>query len=247
MIGLAAFGVSIWGIICAARICLASASIVLDVLFGAAPSGIVSSVIMSALAGGFAAITIALLRSFRRKAGSSTTSFLSALFNKGLAGPTLDAAFWGRVLVSGAIGWLIGAMTGASGAINFPQFIGGSADAILSISMPLMVFVGGGFSGPGGTGFWSVLFLIFVLIVLGIVIGILSGFIIHLIVAAVAGGTKGATKEVLLRALEDGEETPKRHRIRNGVVRGALAGLVVAALEAIFTVWGILGLQRPPG
>jgi hypothetical protein len=242
LLGLGVVSVSIWGLVCAARVILGAVSVIVDVLFGTAPSTLIGSVILSAFAGAFAGIALALLRSLRRKPDAVSKSFLSALFNKGLAG-SFDAGFWGRALISGTVGLLIGAITGASGAISFPQFFNGSASSILSAgSLPLMAFVGGGFGGPGGTGFWSMLFLILVLILMGLIVGILSGLIVHLVVAAAAGATKGATKEAVLRALEESDEEPQPHRIRNGVVRGALTGIVVAILESIFTVWGILAL-----
>jgi hypothetical protein len=239
-LGVAAF--SIWGLVCAARITLGAVSVLVDVFLGAAPSSLLGSVTLSAFAGAFAGIALALLRSLRRKPDAASKSFLSALFSKGLT-RSINSGFWGRALISGTVGLLVGAITGASGAISFPQFFNGSASSILSAgSLPLMVFVGGGFGGPGGTGFWSMLFLILVLILMGLIIGILSGLIVHLVVAAAAGATKGATKEAVLRILEEPDEKPQPHRIRNGVVRGALTGVVVTILESIFTVWGILSL-----
>jgi hypothetical protein len=251
-----AAGIAIWVLLIGAQFVLLSAVALLSVLFGAAPDGVASNIILSGIAGAFAGIAIATIRSLRRKPGSIEKSFVSALFSKGLAAPLIDGSFWGRAMLSTFVGLLVGAFTGADGFISFPQAITGTAADVFSIHYPLIKFLGGGlggsgagFGGPDGIGFWSALFLILVIIVTAVLIGSLSGFFVHIVIKGMAGATKASTKELVLRSLRepaDGKSEHKDHPIGQGIIRGALTGVFVGLIEGLFTLWGITAFYQPP-
>ncbi len=250
-----AAGIAIWALVIAAQLVLVSAASLLGALSGAAPEGVASNILLSGIAGAFAGIAITIMRSLRRKPGSIEKSFVSALFSKGLAAPSLDASFWGRALLSTFVGLLVGVFTGADGFISFPQAITGTAGDVFSIHYPLVEFLGGGFGGSGagfggsgGIGFWAALFLILVIIVTAVLIGSLSGLFVHLIIMGLAGATKASTKELVLRSLQepaDDKSERKGHPIRQGIVRGAMSGVLVGLIEALFTLWGIAVFYQP--
>jgi len=238
-----------------AQITLASLSVTISVFLGLAPEGVLQNVALSAVAGLFAGIGIIVLRSITRKSDISSESFVSAVLSKGLAAPHWDGIFWERVFVGAFVGIGVGAINGAGGIINFLQLMDGSAQQVLQGShYPLIVFLGGGYGGPGAGGLLSLLFTILVIILAAIVVGICVGSVFHLAIGALAGMTKGSTKALILEGLSersDKDERAKRHPIRDAVVggarRGALVGFIAGALESAFTAIGIVQYFNPGG
>jgi hypothetical protein len=222
----------------------------LDVLLGAAPDAVTSNVVLSGIAGAFAGVAIAMTRSLRRNPGSAGKSFISALFSKGLGAPSPDGALWSGVLLGAAVGSFVGALTGAAGFISFPQTISGhSGDAFAGTLFPLTAFLGGGFGGPGGTHFGSLLFLALVVIMTALLVGLSIGFLVHLAIYNLAGATAASTQALILRALQGapkGGNRHQRHPLREGAIRGALTGALVGLTEAAFTVWGVANFYHPP-
>ena len=248
-----AAGIALWSLVIAAEFVLISAASLIGVLFSTAPDSMAPNIFLSGIAGAFAGIATAMVRSLRRKPSSIEKSFISALFSKGLAAPSLDGPFWIKTLLSTFIGFLVGMATGADGFISFPQAFTGTARDVFSVHYPLVDFLGGGlggsgagFAGPDGFGFWSALFLMLVIILTALLIGSLSGLFVHLLVKAVAGATKASTKELVIQSLEDpapGEE--KGHPIGQGIIRGALTGVLVGVIEALFTISAVNRFYRP--
>lgn len=243
-IGLAATGVTVWALVCAARITMVAVSLLFQVFSSTPPDGFVVNVFLSALGGIFAGITTAVVRAWPRKPGQVEKSFISALFSKNLAAPKLDGTFFGRVLISGAIGLLVGAITGASGMISFPQFFSDStAQVFHDTAYPLMAFAAGGFGGPGGDGVLSIIFMILVIVILSICAGCIIGFVLQLVIAALFGGIKGTTKSAVTKMLEEKDpqgSSTESHPIRAGAIKGALTGLLAGVVQASFTAWGIV-------
>jgi hypothetical protein len=247
-------GILIWALVIAAELVFFSAAALIGTVLGQAPDGVISNIILSSIAGVFAGIAGTTIRSLRRKPGSIEKSFVSALFSKGLAAPSLGGLFWAKVMLSTLVGLLVGALTGADGFISFPQAVAGTVEHVFSTHYPLVEFISGGlggsgagFGGAGGMGFWSALFLIIVIIVTAMAIGSLSGLFVHLTIRAIAGATKASTKELVLQSLEDpavGES--KGHPFGQGIIRGALTGVLVGLIEAVFTLWGISAFYQPP-
>lgn len=223
---------------------MAAVSLFVQAFSSASPDGFIVNVVLSALAGVFAGVTIAVVRAWPRKPGDIEKSFISALFSKSLAAPQLDGIFFGRVLISGTIGCLVGAILGASGTISFPQLFSDSTATIFqNTAYPIMAFAGGGFGGPGGDGFLSVIFLILVIVVLAICAGCIIGLLLQLAMAVFFGGIKGATKSAVTAILEEKdakEPTAQSHPIRAGAIKGALTGLLAGIVQAAFTAWGLI-------
>jgi hypothetical protein len=246
---LAAAVISVWAVVCAARIVLSGVVLLFDALTGpAASASLAENLVMSGIAGVFSGVAIAMVRAWPKKAGHTSETFVSALFSKGLAAPTLDGVFWERFFIGGIIGLAVGILTGACGAISFLQPEGGAASILQDATYPIVAFLGGGFGGPGGTGFWAILFLILVIILTAVLVGFFAGVIVHLSVFALAGMVKGTTKAMTLQGLEEksGEPNKKPHPIQAGMIRGMLTGLLNGVVEAIFTAWGVLNLPAVP-
>jgi hypothetical protein len=254
-LGLGGIGILIWALVYAAQLVLVSGFMLVGALLDASVDGLASNIFLSGIAGVFAGIAIATIRSLHRKPGSIEKSFVSALFSKGLAVPSLDGLFWAKVMLSAFVGLLVGAFSGADGFISFPQAITGTAGKMFSSNdIVLTHFLSGGFGGsgagfggPGTIGFWSVLLLIIVIILTTLIIGTLSGLFVHLIIKGLAGATKASTKELVLQSLEDpADGESKGHPIGQGIIRGALTGVLVGLIEAVFTLWGIAVFYHSP-
>lgn len=245
-VGIGAVGISIWALYSAAGVTLSAVSQTLSAVFGEANPAIVDSLILSGIAGAFAGVAVAALRSLTRKPNRLAESFVSALFSGGLAAPARDRVFWGRVFLGGGIGFAIGAMNGASGILSFLHPFSDSAAAVLqNQAFPIVVLLGGGFGGPGGTGFGGLLFLILVVILAAILVGVFAGPLLNAIIYAAAKATggmaKGASKAYVIRILRghDGQSKDgKDHPIAMGVFNGFVTGFIVGLLEAPFMVWG---------
>jgi hypothetical protein len=220
---------------------LAALSQLIQVIFAGEASEIIGNVVLSAIAGVFAGIAVAVIRSWPRRTIDSTAPFVSALFTKGLAAPQLDNVFWARALIGGIIGFLVGGASGSSGMISFLQFFSESSSSVMQNSLfPLHTFLGGGFGGPGGTGFFELVFLIIVIIIAAVVIGLFSGLLLQLLLAGLGGAAKGATKTYIERILEERTTDQEPHPIVAGMKRGALVGLLAGVVQAVFTVWGVV-------
>ena len=124
-------GILIWALVIAAELVFFSAAALVDTMLGLAPDGVISNIILSSIAGVFAGIAATTIRSLRRKPGSIEKSFVSALFSKGLAAPSLDGLFWAKVMLSTLVGLVVGALTGADGKLHaqsvriFPESLRG--------------------------------------------------------------------------------------------------------------------------
>jgi len=227
---------------------LSGIALIFDVLSGTASASLVENLVMSGIAGIFAGVAVAVTRAWPKKAGHTSETFVSALFSKGLAAQTLDGVFWERVLIGGIIGLAVGALTGVCGAISVFS-TDAAANVLRDTTFPIVVFLAGGYGGPGGAGFWAILFLILVIILTALLVGLFAGLIVHLCVLALAGMVKGTTKAMVLEGLGEksgGETAKKSHPVKAGMVRGMLAGLLTGIVEAIFTTWGVLNLPAVP-
>jgi hypothetical protein len=244
IVGLAALGVSVWAIICAARITISAISLL--IVAGNIPT-LFTNLVLSGIAGGFAGLAVATIRSWPRKSGRLQESFISSIFNKSLADPNSGGVFWLRILVGGLIGFTVGAVNGGGGILSFPQIASGSGEVILNPATPIAILIGGGFGGPGGTGILSLLFLIIFIVFAAILVGLLAGFLYHLFLYALAGMIKGGTKTFVSNALQDrvaGKGAKEPHPVAAGMIRGSLIGLFVGIIESIFTTWGIIRFYK---
>src|ERR1043166_744503 len=163
-LGLAGVVIGIWALVCAARLILAAISALLAPPDWITVPGLAANIFENAICGLFAGLAIGVLMAWGRKPGNLASSFLSALFNKNLAQPDLDALFWGRVVLSGVVGWIVGRTAGGVGIIALPSSWSLNAQTILhATNTPLGRFIGGDFGGPGGTDFFPLLFLFVVI------------------------------------------------------------------------------------
>jgi hypothetical protein len=240
LLGLAAFGIFIWGTVCAARIIFTAVSGILEVMAAGWIGEIANNIALSAIGGASAGLVIVAMRSWPKKPDHTTESFVSALFHKGLAAPHLGEGFWFKTLLGGVIGAIAGGISGGAGIVSFPQFFSGSAATTMqNHALAIIGFAGGGFGGPEGGGILSVLFLIIVVVIITVLVALIAGFLMHLLLYGVAGATKGASKAYVLRLLNDKQDG--RHQpIRAGLVRGFIVGMAVGVLQAGFTATGII-------
>jgi hypothetical protein len=242
MVRLAAWGLSMWGIVCAARITVAAISLLLTGLQRGVATTLITNLVLSGITGFFAAVATELLRQSFRRASNYSAPFFSSLFQRQLGESTLGVVFWSRVLIGGLVGLGVGALTGSMGMLNVSQFLWGTSEAVIHESAyPIMGLVGGGFGGPGGTGLFSLAFIVLVIIITALLAGLLIGVVAHVLVLALAGTTKGAAKAYFTKILRDepcGVSDP--NPIANGAVRGFITGLTVGVLESIFTILGIV-------
>jgi hypothetical protein len=199
------------------------------------------------VAGVFAGIATVIVRAWGRKPGHLESSFLSALFAKGLETPPYDKVFCGRVLVGGIVGMVVGLVAGASGALSFPQLLSGASHEILTnTAYPIYQTVVGitGGAGAGGEFDWFGLIVIAIaLIFMGLLLGVASGFAVHIIMSGIAGLMKGIAKEFIIEVLEEKDKDIRRnepHPQIAGILRGLLTGLVAGILMAVSTIWGII-------
>ena len=214
-LSLAAVCVGVWALVCAARLILAAISFALAPPDWITVRGLAANIFENAICGLFAGLAIGIFMAWGRKPGNLGSSFLSALFNKNLAQPDLDALFWGRVVLSGVVGWIVGRVAGSVGIIALPPSWSLNAQTVLhATNTPLALFIGGGMGGPGGTDFFPLVFLFIVIVLLIIVVALLASVLLHLLLWGVMGMSKGAVKayvvELLMpRADENGEKPDK--------------------------------------
>lgn len=247
IVSLGVAGVSIWALVCAARMTISAVGFVLGALANGGPIGLGTNVLQSAVGGAFAGVAIIILRNWSRRHSAPIEPFLSAVFGKHLGGPAIDRVFLGRVVLGGFVGFLVGALHGGQGILSFPQFLfQTTADVLSQKTYPIMVLVGGGFGGPGGTGFWSLAFLILVIVVAAVLSGLVIALLVHLALAiatgTLTGSVKGGVKAYVVRLLDDRSDQAalaNPHPIVSGMARGALVGLIVGVVEAAFTAWGV--------
>lgn len=244
--GFAAFGIGLWVLVCVARLVLAAISFAIAPPDWTTVPGLAANIIENAVCGLFAGLVIGGLLAWGRKPDKLGESFLSALFNKGLAGPDINALFWGRVVLSGVVGWTVGRVAGGVGMIALPPSLSGAAHTVLTASAaPIVLFVGGGLGGSGGTDFFSLLFLFLVLIALVIVVALIASALLHLALWGVMGMTKGAVKAYIVELLkprigEDGKPPDKIAPMIIAMERGFVVGVILGVCESVFTTWGIL-------
>ena len=240
LLGVAAFGVFIWGAISAARIIFSAVSGILDVIAVGWMGELAENIVLSAIGGGSAGLVIVAMRSWPKKPNHTTESFVSALFHKGLAAPYLGEGFWFKTLLGGVIGAITGAISGGAGIVNFPQFFSGSAATTMhDHALAIIGFAGGGFGGPEGGGIFSLLALIVVVILIAVFVALIAGFVVHLLLYGLAGATKGASKAAVLHVLKD-KEDGRDQPIMDGLARGFVVGVAVGLLQAGFTATGII-------
>jgi len=244
IVGLAAIGVSIWGLVCAAGVTIAAMSLLLRGLSQGIGATIVTNVILGGIAGLFAAVATEIVRQGSRRAAKHGGHFISSLFQRRLGESTLDTVFWSRVVIGGLIGLATGFLNGSTGMLSPLQFLWGTAEATINESAyPVVVLVGGGFGGPGGVGFLSLAFLVLVIILSAIIAALLAGLLLHLLMYAIAGMSKGATKAYITNILHDqsaANHGDDQHPVLTGMTRGFFIGLVVGAIESVFTILGII-------
>src|SRR5437879_4042586 len=94
--GLVGFGFAIWGLVCASGIILQAVKHLVDLGAGV-PAEFIQTVFLNGICGLLAGVAMAIIRSWPRRATHVEKSFVSALFNKGLAELNFDSVFWGRV------------------------------------------------------------------------------------------------------------------------------------------------------
>ena len=244
VLGVAAIGVSIWGVVCATGVAIASISLLLKGLGEGLSAAIVANVVLGGIAGFFAAIATEILRQNGRRVAKHGGHFVSSLFQRRLGESSLDTVFWSRVVIGGIIGLLTGALNGSTGMLSFLQFLWGTAETTIhDPTYPILVLVGGGFGGPGGTGVLSLAFVVLVIIISAIAVALLAGLLVHLLLYGIAGMSKGAIKAYITSILHDQSASrynDDKHPVLTGMSRGFVIGLAVGIIESIFTVLGII-------
>jgi hypothetical protein len=235
------FGIALWALVCAAGVTMSGIAGAVSLIAAGKTADIASNILLNGIGGVFAGLAVVAFRGWSRKPGHTGESFVSALFNKGLMTPELDHIFWRRALLGGLIGGIVGAVNGGAGFLNFPQFLSGSAAAVMhDRTLAITAFIGG---GAGGGGIFSLIFLIIVMIVAAIIVALIAGFLLHLLLYGVAGATKGATKAYIVRALQD-KDDGDQHPISSGLVRGFIVGVATGIFEAVFTTLGLIQFYK---
>ncbi|HEX7965237.1 MAG TPA: hypothetical protein VF651_05930 [Gammaproteobacteria bacterium] len=234
-IGLGVFGLGLWGFISALRILLAATGFLMsDAAWDTLP-GLAANVAQSVFFGLCAGVAVAVLRS-TVKTAAGVESFVSALFNRRVAAPELDAHFFGQVALTGAIGIAVGYVTGAAGVTMLPAAWSDASAGVLGAATPIVAFAGGGFGGPG-PGFWGVIMLILMILFLTLIVAALSSLLLHLILLGMAGATKGGVRSYTTRLLSgDASGKPDlRRTVAQAMQRGFIVGGLMALIQGIST------------
>jgi len=227
---------------------LGALQLVLAGLGGEWPAQFLRSIALSTVAGAVVGVVVTALRVILGRKRAKAEAFTSSLLSKELISPLPVSVVVGRILIGALIGIAAGALAGAAGSVSLPQFLDGSADAVVALpSVAIHVLAGGGFGGPGTDGFFSLAFFFLVILVLVLLSGLAAGFLMTVALWAVGGASKGAAKDFVIKVLGDGgpgvsskDEKP----IIAGLVRGALIGIIVGLLQAGFTTWAVAHLQK---
>jgi hypothetical protein len=247
-LGFAAVGV--WGLICATRLIFAAIGFALTPPTWNTVPGLAVNILENAICGLMAALAIGIILFWGRKPGKLTESFVSALFNGNLAKPDINAVFWGKVVLSGAVGWTVGRVAGGAGIVALPPTIASSGPVLFgSGKVPLVMFIGGGYGGPGGTDFLPLVFLFVVVFLMIVLLAAVAGTLLHLALYGVAGMTKGGVRAYVLalikpRAEPGSEPDQSTHPVIVGMQRGFIVGVIVGAFDAAFTTWGAATLTH---
>jgi len=236
-LGLCAFCLGLWGLISAVSILVATTGFLMgDASWDTLP-GLAANVAQSVFFGLCAGAAVALFRSTVKSPGQVET-FISALFNRRLGAPELDAQFFGQVALNGVVGVAVGYIVGAAGATALPAGWSDASTGVLSAATPILAFAGGGFGGPGA-GFWGVIMLILVIIFLALIVAVLSSLLFHLVLFGIGGAMKGGVRSYTTRLLVGGTatDTPAgvRRVIAESMRRGFLVGGLVALIHSIST------------
>ena len=235
-VSLAVFGLGLWGFISAVRVLLAATSFLMsDAGLDTIP-GLVANIAQSIFFGLCAGAVVAFMRATVKSTGQ-IESFISALFNRRLAMPELDAHFFGQVALAGSIGIAVGYITGAAGATAWPAAWSQTSADVLTAATPIVAFAGGGFGGPGA-GFWGVIMLILVVLFLTLIVAALSSLLIHLLILGIAGATKGGVRSYTVTLLggDPSSERPDVKRVvRQAMQRGFIVGGLMALIQSIST------------
>jgi hypothetical protein len=188
------------------------------------PHEAVSMIVLSGFAGVFAGVAAAALKTVRFKADPLAKSFISAYFNKSLVDIRIDAAFWGRLVVGGLVGWMVGAWLTAAGFTSVPELLTG----VYTLNN-LIPMASGGFGGPPPPANpFGIIFLLLLAILAGPVAGLISGSLVSIALSMVAGVTKGTVKAYVEAVLTD-----PNNRSSSDIMIGAMRGLVVGILAGI--------------
>lgn len=222
------------GLILAAIPVLSGLGTLMSALFGDLSHNAVSMIVLSGFAGVFAGVAGAVIKNVRFEVDPLAKSFLSAYFNRSLVDIRIDAAFWGRIVIGGLVGWMVGAWLTAAGFTSVPELFQG----IFTLDN-LTPRAGGGFGGaPPPADFFGIVFLLLLVLLAGPLAGFISGSVVSIALSMLAGVTKGIVKAYIEELLEN----PRRPaaRFKDATMTGLFSGLMVGIIQAICTGIGII-------
>lgn len=222
------------GLVLAAMPVLSGLGTLLSALSGDLPHKAVSVIVLSGFAGVFAGFAGAVIKNLRYKVDPLAKSFLSAYFNRSLVDIRFDSAFWGRIIIGGLVGWMVGAWLTAAGFTSVPELFQGvfTLDNVVPRAS-------GGFGGaPPPTDFFGVLFLLLFVLLAGPLAGFISGSVVSIALSILAGVSKGIVKAYIEELLEN--PGGRRTRFKDATMTGLFSGLMVGIIQAICTGIGII-------
>jgi hypothetical protein len=199
------------------------------------PHGAVSMIALSGFAGIFAGIAAAAVKSAPFKVHPLAKSSLSALFNRSLANIRIDGAFWGRIVIGGLVGWMVGAWLASAGFTSVPELFQG----VYTLGN-LIPTASGGFGGePPPANIFGILFLVLLIFLAAPLAGLISGWLVRIALSAFAGMTKGVVKNYIEALLTD-PERPASSGIKDGALGGFYVGLIAAIIQTICSIIGVI-------
>jgi hypothetical protein len=192
------------------------------------PHAAVSMIVLSGFAGVFAGVAGAVFKSVRFKVDPMAKSFVSAYFNKSLVDIRIDGAFWGRIVVGGMVGWMVGAWLAAAGFTSVPELVSG----VYTLSNLIPMHSGGFGGSPPPASLFGILFLLLLAILVGPVAGLISGSLVSIGLSMIAGVTKGTVKAYVEDVLSEPSDR-SASAIMIGAFRGLAVGMVAGIIQAI--------------
>lgn len=227
--------ISVWAVVCAIGLSYGG----IAMLVGDSVPGLSANLFMAGLAGAVAGFSMVRGQiSWLKRATVPRAKNTLASASKS----TAKAVVFGKSVVGALIGTVVGLFSALPGSINFIQFLFGSPIETFQISRyPIMRFLSGGFGGPNPPPtFFSLLFLALVVIAVAVLCGLVAGLMIHFVLHMVAGSAVGGTRGYIRSIISD-DDNP----IVTGLKRGALVGLGIGILQAIFTAIGASEYYHP--
>lgn len=220
----------------AGRLLWAGPAALVAVVTGEAAASVLAAIGAAALSGLLTGTAVGVVQSLSGIKDKRAETLLKALFSKDLWNGEEGA--WQKVVLSAAVGLVVGAAGGAAGILGFFGTV--DASSVMDGGTALRTVLGPD-GGEGGLAAALVAFLLVVLAVVlhGVLIGALAGVLVGAAVGGIKGALYGAAKEYNAYG-----NLRERSRIgpamRTGFANGALSGAIVGLLHGLATAWASL-------